>query len=99
MFQLYASHRMIYQDDRQLQTRLHDGPVSRPPSRCTTVFMKSFLYQGMILWNQLPILLRINGDYEVFKMQVKQLMLDREATIYGEWSMVSEPTIMLPIVT
>lgn len=61
--------------------------------------MKSFLYQGMILWNQLPIPFRINEDYEDFKMQVKQLLHDREAIMCGEGSMVSEPSRMLTMVT
>lgn len=89
MFQLYRSHNMRYRDERQLQTRVHDGPIFRPPTRCTSVFMKSFLYHGMITWNQLPITLRRNDNHDIFKLQLKELMREREAGMLGEWSVVS----------
>lgn len=89
MYQLHSSYGLGFRDNRQLQTRAHAGLMYRLPARCSAVFMKSFLYQGMTMWNRLPIPLRNLAKYDVFKRQMKQMLREREAELYDGWSMVS----------
>lgn len=77
MFEQMVPHDLVYRDDRPLQTRAHDGPMFRLPSLCSSVFTKSYLYQGMVMWNQLPISIRNIGNYESFKKQIKQMLRER----------------------
>lgn len=89
MYQLHSSYGLNYTDDRQLQTRAHAGLMYRIPVRSSSIFMKSFSYRGMTMWNRLPIPLRNIAEYETFKRQMKQMLREHEADLYDGWSMVS----------
>lgn len=50
----------------------------------TTWFKKSFLYQGITRWNNLPNEIRNISDYETFKRKLKRILLNEEFLLYPE---------------
>lgn len=97
-FLLNTMHTLIrqpdspYVDTRSLRTRAHTGLLFKLPAKCTGIFIKSFVYQGMNTWNQLPPGIRRVGSKEEFKKQVKQMIREDEASAADGWSMVSLST-------
>lgn len=69
-------------DSRQLPTRQFDGPVFRTIHPRTTWFKKTFLYQGITRWNNLPADLRNIRDSDSFKRRVKKVLLCEESIMY-----------------
>lgn len=69
-------------DHRQLTTRQHDGPVFRTILPGSTWFKKSFLYQGISRWNNLPPNLRSIIDHDQFKRSLKRILLQEESLMY-----------------
>ena len=59
-------------NNRPIHTRAHDAPlfITIKPKNETT--KKSVLYRGAILWNNLPVQVRLIADYEKFKLDRKR---------------------------
>lgn len=70
-------------DTRSLSTRQHDGRVFQLVFPKSTWFKKSFLYQGIKKWNQLPNDFRCIDDPNSFKSRVKRKLLEEETTLYA----------------
>lgn len=69
-------------DRRSLPTRSHNGPTFTPIRPNTVWFKKSFLYQGVTLWNKLPCSYRNTTDTDRFKSMLKRKLLDEEKILY-----------------
>lgn len=71
-------------DTRSLNTQLHDVPVFIQPMPKSSWFKKTFLYQGIQRWNQLPAELRSILDPISFKNAIKRKLLEEETLMYSQ---------------
>lgn len=69
-------------DSRRLPTRLHDGPTFMHIRPNSVWFKKSFLYQGIMRWNNLPSSLRSIEDAGRFKRKLNNILPEEEILLY-----------------
>lgn len=83
--------RFNHQDKRQLQTRAHVGLMFKIPSCCSSIFMNSFLYRGMVMWNQLPVSIRCIPIFEFSKNRLNKWYVKERLCpmVSGQWHLPS----------
>lgn len=80
LFEKFEAHLAETREGLRLTSaRVFDLPVPR-----SSAFANSFLYQGMSIWNQLPIKLREAPSTQVFKSSMYNFLLSSET-----WSIIS----------
>ena len=61
-------------DGRNINTRQHDAPLFRVTHPSKEAFKRSVQYAGSLMWNELPVNVRLLDNYIVFKARQKSLM-------------------------
>ena len=62
-------------DVREINTRQHDAPLFLVNHPGKEAFKRSVQYAGSVMWNDLPVNVRLMDNYLVFKARQKNLML------------------------
>ena len=62
-------------DVREINTRQHDAPLFLVNHPGKEAFKRSVQYAGSVMWNDLPVNVRLTDNYLVFKARQKNLML------------------------
>ena len=61
-------------DRRDITTRQHDAPLFLVKHPDKEAFKRSVQYAGSVIWNELPVHVRLTDNYLVFKACQKSLM-------------------------
>lgn len=82
-YSIAHSHQDELLDRRNIPTRLHDGMPFSIPSRCSSKYMKSFIYVGKMSWNCLDPETQFLPTIESFSLHIRRMLNQDETSTYA----------------